>query len=125
MSYSIHAGPFFVGLVTSSKTTSSSETTLTFDEFRTSNGEYPLSTLTTSGLAYTDMTSNRGTGARPYSQHAPKSGSGYGTDLSRAFGGKGSAGSIGCANLSNENVQFVYKGYDSDTVITTSNIYII
>ena len=108
MSYSIHKGPFYIGLITSSKTTSTTETTLSIDEFRTSYGKYPFTSLNITGLAYSDLTSNRGFGARPYGEHTAKSGAGYGTDVSRGFGGKGCGGSIGCAFLSNDPVLIRY-----------------
>jgi hypothetical protein len=126
MSYTPHSGPFFVGLITSDKTGPITETTINYDEFRTSLGLYASTSLTMSGLAYTDVISEVGAGTNMYGQHTPKSGYGYGADMKRDGATRAYAGAIGCANLSTDPVILRYKGLvDSNDVIKGSHIYII
>lgn len=126
MTYSRGVGPLFVGLITSTKSTTVAESTINLDEFRTSRGLYSESTLTTTGLAYTDLTSSVGAGIYMYGQQAPKASTGYGADISRTIGALAIGGSIGCASLSNDPVIIRYAGIlDSNDVITSSNVYII
>tara|TARA_R100001463_G_scaffold60589_1_gene113151 strand:+ start:312 stop:692 length:381 start_codon:yes stop_codon:yes gene_type:complete len=126
MSYTPNAGPLFVGLVTSTQAGAATETTINFNEFRTSKGLYGSTSLNLTGLAFTDLTSTTGTGGLVgYGEHSPKSGGGFGADVTRTAGTLGCAGAIGCASLSSDDVIIRYKAYDANDVITSSHIFII
>lgn len=125
MSYTpISEGPFVVGILNTTTSAGSTETTINYDEFRTSRGLLS-STPTLTGLAFSDVSAQVGAGTNAYGEHCPKTGGGYGCDIVRNKGKRGASGAVGCAVYSSDTFAFRYHAYDNNDLIYSSHGYVL
>jgi|DEB0MinimDraft_10_1074344.scaffolds.fasta_scaffold17598_6 hypothetical protein len=127
MTYQINRGPFIVNkLVTSTSFSNLNFNTLTLTDSRTSAGVY-AGTPSLTGLAFSDMTSEKAGSQPPIGMHRPSISSGkYGGDTARWGVGRGSAGSIGVSILSAEQPVIQYRaGYEFGDVYVNDSYSVV
>ena len=114
MTYEVKKGPFVIGVLNSGyDVASNQEVSLVLDEIRTSEGVVSGDLGIKKGLAFSDVYFyDTGGGAGNYmtqASHSPKSGAGFGSDVTPGYDNSVCGSSVGCAVYSNDKVQIVYR----------------